>query len=122
MRARHQTRGDQVAEWIEDYCVVPSGPDRGKPVRLTEAELYAVRQFYDCPAGPQDQQVEGNLAAYLALLHTCGIEVDGPRPQLHSDPWTVWNAANNPMLRRVLKREPDAVACPALGTRFPKAA
>ena len=75
MRARHQTRGDQVAEWIEDYCVVPSGPDRGKPVRLTEAELYAVRQFYDCPAGPQDQQVEGNLAAYLALLHTCGIEV-----------------------------------------------
>ena len=64
---------------------MPSGPDKGKPVRLTEAELYAVRQFYDAPTGPQDQQVEGNLAAYLALLHTCGIEFDGPRPQLHTD-------------------------------------
>ena len=120
----HQTRGDLIAGWIEDYCRVPSGPDRGKRVRLTEAELYAVRRYYDCPDGPQDLQVEGNLAAYLALLHTCGIEAcdDGPRPQLHTDPWTVWNASNNPMLRRVLKREPDAVACPQLGTRFPRAA
>ena len=118
----HQTRGDQVALWIEEYCGVPSGQDKGKRVRLTEAELYAVRQFYDCPGGPHDQQVEGNLAAYLALAHTCGIEYDGPRPELHTDPWTVWNAAQDPALRRVLKREPDAVACPQLGTRFPRAA
>ena len=118
----HLTRGDLVAQWIEDYCVVPSGPDKGKRVRMTEAELYEVRRFYDAPEGPPAQQVEGNLAAYLALLHTCGIEApdDGPRP--HVDCWTVWNASNNPMLRRVLKREPDAVACPELGTRFPRAA
>ncbi len=79
----HQTRGDLVAEWIEDYCVVPSGPDRGKRVRLTEAELYAVRRFYDCPDGPQDQQVEGMWRPISRCCTLAALRPDnGPRPQL----------------------------------------
>jgi hypothetical protein len=35
---------------------------------------------------------------------------------------TVWNAADSPKLRAVLRREGEAVVCPELRTRYPGAA
>lgn len=67
------TRGDRALCWIENYCRYPDGPDKGKHVMLTQAECWQVRQLYDNPSGPdRDTPLTGSLAAYLALLHTCG--------------------------------------------------
>jgi hypothetical protein len=120
-----KTRGDRAIAWFEEYCRTPCGPDRGRPARLSPTEMHVVRCIYDAPEGSQRQQLTGTLAAYVALLHVVGIEAPGNMPppvELQTDPWTVWNAADNPALRRVLERKPDAVVCPALGTKFPWAA
>jgi hypothetical protein len=84
-----------------------------------------IREIYS--DDPQNHHASGELAAYLALVHTCGIEAplkgaQLPLPQLEVDIFSVWNAAANPDLLRVLKREADAVVCQALGTRFPNRA
>jgi len=44
-----------------------------------------------------------------------------PAAHLKTDPWKVWNATG-PNLKAVLKREPDGVARPEPGTRFPRRA
>jgi hypothetical protein len=59
------------------------------------------------------------------LLHTCGAEATNKidtMPQVNADVFTIWNAADSPTLRPVLKREGEAVICSALGTRYPRAA
>jgi hypothetical protein len=122
------TQGDMAIEWIEDYCRYPSGLHKGDRVRLCSADMHTVRCIYDAPDGPPDQRLTGDLAAYLALYHCiCGPPAGGKSPPpcpvvLDANPWTIWAAADHPSPRRVLKREPAAVACPALGTRFPRAA
>ena len=116
-----KTRADEIIDWIHKYCVRPYGAEKGLRVRLTPAEMSRIREIYD-DDDLQSHHAEGELAAYLALVHTCGIEATEtqlPLPKLEVDLFSVWNAAANPDLLRVLKREPDAVVCPALGTRFP---
>jgi hypothetical protein len=49
-----QTRGDKNAHWIEMFCLVPRGPDKGERVVLTQAQRETVRMIYDNPSGPQD--------------------------------------------------------------------
>jgi hypothetical protein len=92
----------------------------GEFVRLTEAQRTIIRRFYDdgvvpiAPIGPP-------LAAYLALLHTVGVEHDSDMPAVEVDSFTIWNAASS-QLRGYLKREGESVVCPELQTRFPRAA
>jgi hypothetical protein len=113
-------RGDRNAMWIEKYCLIPSGLDRGQRVRLTTEQKYLIRKIYD---DGENVPVSAPLSAYLALLHVCGFEaVSGGAPApCQADIFTVWGAAG-PDLRAVLKREGAAVMCPELGTRHPAAA
>lgn len=38
--------GWQVAEWIEEHCVIPDGEDLGKPFRLTDEQLAIIVNHY----------------------------------------------------------------------------
>ena len=121
---RKQTRGERAIRWIQDYCLLPSGLDKGQHVRLTPAQRDIVREIYDNPNGPNGAPpVTGALAAYLALLHVCGPEALQKefRPELSADIFTVWGAVG-PDLRAVLKREGERIVCSQLGTRHPAAA
>jgi hypothetical protein len=122
MRHREPTRGERNANWIERYCLYPSGRDKRQRVRLTPAQREIVHLIYDHPDDPQPD-VTGALGAYIALLHLCGPEgkQQGFRPAVSSDIFTVWGAVG-PELRRVVELDGGAVVCPALGTRYPVAA
>jgi hypothetical protein len=118
-----QNRGARNIQWIESYCLVPSGPERGQHARLTCEQRDTVRRIYD--NGRQDAPVTGPLAAYLALLHTCGPEAvrqeSQVQPRLNTDVFTLWGATG-PDLKAVLKRDGGHIVCPELGTRYPTAA
>ena len=118
---RRKTRACRNADWIEKFCLIPSGPDRGQHVRLTDVQRDLIRKIYD---HDESIPVDGPLSAYLALLHVCGPEAVRPWPQpVHFavDIFTVWNATG-PDLRAVLKRDGERIVCPELGTRYPAAA
>ena len=122
--AYENNRGAHAIYWIEEYSVIPFGPDRGKPVRLSMQEQHVVRYVYDrLEAARLEQPITGPLGAYLALLHTCGPEARQQRfrPPIDVDLFTTWNAAG-PRLREVLKREGERIVCPPLGTSYPVAA
>jgi hypothetical protein len=116
-------RGDRNARWIEAYCLVPHGPDKGERVVLTQAQRETVHMIYDNPGGPHDVPLTGSLAAYLALLHICGPEAlqKDFRPGVAPDIFTVWGSVG-PDLRPVLRRGGEHIVCPELGTRYPAAA
>lgn len=120
MRTRAWTHGEICRRWIEDYCLVPGGPDRGQPVRLTDAQRETIHRIYDNPNGPEPTSVSGELAAYLVLWHTCGPAAAKriPGPEMRADIFTVW-AATGPGLRAVLKRAGERIVCPELGTAWP---
>jgi hypothetical protein len=120
---RKKSRGIRAISWIENFCVAPSGPERGQRARLTHAQRETVRMIYDHPDGPQHLPVTGSLAAYLALLHVCGPEAlqHDFRPDVAPDIFTVWGSVG-PDLRAVLKRDGAGVICPELGTKYPTAA
>jgi hypothetical protein len=63
-----RSRGDRNAMWIEKYCLIPSGLDRGQRVRLTTEQKYLIRKIYD---DGERVPVSAPLSAYLALLHVC---------------------------------------------------
>jgi hypothetical protein len=118
---RNHSRGDRAIRWIEKYCVTPDTPDgEQRPVRLSLVECLQIRKLYNLHHVP-DEPISGPLASYIALLHICGPEALGeePPPPVQVDSWTVWRAAANPDLRRVLEREREAIVCPKLGTRYP---
>jgi hypothetical protein len=116
------TRGKKTIMWIEKYCVVPNGLERGRRPRLTPAQRDTIHEIYDDPHATPPA-VAGPLAAYLALLHTAGPEAlqQNFRPDIATDTFTVWNAVG-PDLRPVLKRDGEHIVCPELGTRYPAAA
>ena len=119
-----QSRGQQNISWIEQYCVTPSGPEKGQRARLTTEQRHVVRTIYDGGNDHRDRfPVTQPLAAYLTLLHVCGFEAVRSDAQRHfaTDLFTLWNATG-PDLRAVLKRDGAAVVCPELGTRYPAAA
>jgi hypothetical protein len=117
---RRRTLSEHVISWVEEYCIVPSGVNRGQRVRLTQEQRQTIREIYDHPGGLQVTHVTGQLAAFLALEHIAGPLAlgEGPAPDLDADPWTMWSATG-PELKEVLKREPDCVRCPELGTQYP---
>src|SRR5262245_59528136 len=118
-------RADRAIAWIEAYCIVPYGPQRGEYARLTRQERDMLTAIYDRGQDADANAVSGPLAAYLLLLHLCGPEaVQQPqpfRPPVGSDLFTLWNAVG-PDLRAVLKRDGPRIVCPELGTRYPPTA
>jgi hypothetical protein len=121
MPGRNLTRSERAVRWIEKYCVVPSGVERGQHVRLTPAQRDAIRAIYD--AQNISEVVGEQLAAYLALLHVCGPEALQKefRPDVSPDIFTVWNSIG-PDLKAVLRRDGEHIVCPELGTQYPIAA
>jgi len=121
----HKSRADRAITWIEAYCIVPSGPQRGEYVRLTRQQRDTLTAIYDRGEEPTASDVSGPLVAYLLLLHLCGPEaIQEPqnfRPPVGSDLFTLWNAVG-PDLRAVLKRDGPRIVCPELGTVFPPTA
>ncbi|MEJ2377189.1 MAG: hypothetical protein P8Y71_17860 [Pseudolabrys sp.] len=123
MKTRRFTRSDKARFWIENYCHVPDGPNKGQKVILTPAEHMQLLRIYDMGELPSEP-ISGALGAYLALLHICSPEAlqQHPlRPDVEVDSWTIWRAAS-PKLHEVLRREGEHVVCPELGTRYPSAA
>lgn len=122
---RVKLRNDSIIAWIESYCLIPFGPHRGERACLKVAQRAMVHEIYDAPGSPLDLTVDDReLAAWLALLHTCGPQAPGNKPppvKLSVDIFTIW-AAVGPDARPVLRRDGEAITCPALGTRFPRAA
>jgi hypothetical protein len=116
------SRGQKAVRWIEHYCRFPGGQHMGDPVRLTPVQRQTVCRLYDDPDCMQEA-LTGELAAYVALLHTCGPEArrGDIRPSLDVDPWTLWRATSS-RLREVLRRDGSIVRCPELGTQYPAAA
>jgi hypothetical protein len=109
------TRGDRAISWIEEFCVVPFGFDKGQHARLTEEERETLRRIFD---GDDAPEVTGPLAAYLALFHVAGprdLTAHVSAIPLSADVFSTWNATS-PDLRAVLKRDGAAVVCPELGT------
>jgi hypothetical protein len=117
------SRGQRNIEWIQQFCVEPAGEFRGASVRLTPAQCETIRRIYDSPDGPRNAPVTNEMSAYLALLHLCGYEAlqRDFKPDVHPDTFTLWNATSE-ALRDLLRREGEAVVCPELGTRWPRAA
>src|SRR3954468_10625359 len=117
MASRSRTRGDHVTDWIAEFCLVPSGPRKGDPAKLTPEQRATVMRIFDHPDGElHPEPVEEPLAAFLVLYGLCGPEAPGSRtpPPFTSDLFSVWAAAGWE-LRAVLRRQGAAVTCPELG-------
>jgi hypothetical protein len=115
------TPGQKAIRWIENYCVVPFGFDKGQHVRLTIEQREIVHKVFDTDESPE---VTGPLAAYLALFHIAGpreLAAHVSTLPLSADSFTTWNAVG-PDLRAVVKRDGEAIVCPELGTKFPPVA
>jgi hypothetical protein len=66
-----KTRGDKNARWIEMFCLVPRGPDKGERVVLTQAQRETVRMIYDNPNGPPgyaSHRIIGGLSGAIAHM------------------------------------------------------
>jgi phage terminase large subunit-like protein len=75
------TRGERNAAWVETFCVVPEGKDRGKPVRLRDWQVDEFRKIYDTPTrtailsfGRKNGKTA--IIAFIVLLHLCGPEAE----------------------------------------------
>jgi hypothetical protein len=117
-------RGLRAISWIEDFCRVPVSVDKGAAVKLSPEQRQMICRIYDGD-DTSSEPITGHLAAYLSLLHLCGPEAtrkDLPAPAVEVDSFTVWAAAQTPELQAVLRRHGERIACPELGTTFPRAA
>jgi hypothetical protein len=115
-------RGNRAIKWIEDYCRVPVGFNKGARVHLSPEQRQIICSIYDGDSG-SSEPITGHLAAYLSLLHLCGPEAtkkDFPAPPVEVDSFTVWSAAQSAELQAVLRRNGELIACPELGTTFPR--
>jgi phage terminase large subunit-like protein len=75
------TRGEKACAWIERYCVVPEGPDIGKPVKLRPWQREIILLIYDNPQGTRRAIISFGrkngktaICACIVLLHLCGVE------------------------------------------------
>lgn len=78
---KNWTRGERNAAWVETFCRVPEGKDRGQPVRLRDWQVNEFRRLYDSPTrtfilsfGRKNGKTA--LVAFLVLLHLCGPEAE----------------------------------------------
>jgi len=127
IHAPRRNRAAKNCAWIDKYCTVPAGLDRGRRVRLTPAQRDVMRRIYD---GNEIVEVTPPLSAYLVLLHLCGPEavLRGEadfsfqnEKSFKADVFTTWSSAG-PDLKEVLTLHGEHIVCPELGTRFPAAA
>jgi phage terminase large subunit-like protein len=84
------TLGDEVCDWIEEWCVIPEGAFVGQAVRLRGWQRDEIKKIYDNPAGTRRalisfgrKNAKTTLAAFLLLAHTAG-PVARPNSQLYS--------------------------------------
>jgi hypothetical protein len=115
-------RGNRAIHWIEDFCRVPSGFNKGDRVRLTPEQKDLVRSVYE--DGTASVPIGGELGAYVALMHLCGPEAKQKdfAPAVEVDSFSVWAAAASAELQAVLRRHGERIVCPELGTTFPREA
>ena len=117
-----RTPAQKTARWIENFCVIPFGLERGQHVRLTEQQREILRKLFDGDESPGE--INAPLVSYLALL-----ALAGPRPlaermsgiELGADIFTTW-AATGPALKSVLRIDCGEIVCSELGTKFPPVA
>ena len=115
------TRGDKVIFWVEEFCVVPFGFDRGQHVLLTTEQKELLRKVFDTDELPE---ITGPLAAYLALFLIAGprdLAAHVSAIPLSADVFSTWSATG-PDLRAVVTRDGESIKCPELGTEFPPVA
>lgn len=92
------TFGNDVIEWIEEYCVLPTGENIGEPFRLLEWQKEWIRELYRTDGeklqyrwallGVPKGNGKSPLAAAIALYHLLGD------PDIQ-DPWVVVAAASD---------------------------
>ena len=117
-----KTPGKKAANWIEQFCVVPHGFNKGQHAMLTIEQKEIVRTIFDSDNAPAE--ITAPLSNYLALLI-----VAGPRPLaerltgigLNADVFSTW-AATGPALKSVLRVDAGTIVCQELQTRFPPVA
>jgi len=96
---RRLTLGGDVAAWIEEYCVFPSGPMIGLPFVLMPWQRKWIEELYECDEdgnlrytssllGVPKGSGKSTLIAALALYHLLG---DSDEP----DPWVTCAAASD---------------------------
>ena len=113
-----KTPGKKAANWIEQFCVVPHGVNKGQHAMLTIEQKEIVRTIFDSDNAPA--QITAPLSNYLALLIVAGPRVLAERIsgiELNADVFSTW-AAVGPDLKSVVRVDGAAVVCPELDTRW----
>ena len=117
-----KTPGKKAANWIENFCVVPVGFDKGQHVVLTTEQKEIVLKVFDTDNAPAE--IAAPLSSYLALLALAGPRALAERLtaiELNADVFTTW-AATGPALKSVLRIDGGVIVCQELQTRFPPVA
>jgi hypothetical protein len=117
-----KTPGKKAANWIENFCVVPFGFDKGQHVRLTTEQKEIVLKVFDSDDAPTE--ITAPLSSYLVLLALAGPRALVERITgiaLIADVFTTW-AAVGPDLKSVLRIDGGVIVCQELQTRFPPVA
>jgi hypothetical protein len=72
--------------------------------------------IYDAPEGARRTRVEGELAAYLSLVHLFGLAPSEMRPSLDAFSEITWEAASS-RLRQYLELDPHrhVISCRVSG-------
>jgi hypothetical protein len=117
-----KTPGKKAANWIENFCVVPAGFDKGQHVRLSVEQRETVRRIFDTDESPGE--ITAPLSGYLALIVVAAPRALAerlPAIELGADIFTTW-AATGPALKSVLRVDGGVIVCQELQTRFPPVA
>lgn len=76
------SRGQNVIDFIEEFCLVPEGAQVGQPIKLAEFQKKFIRAVYDNPTGTRRAYLaiarkngKSALIACLVLAHLIGPEV-----------------------------------------------
>ena len=117
-----KTPGKRAANWVEHFCVVPTGFDKGQHVVLTIEHKETLRRIFDSDESPGE--IAAPLSSYLALLIVAGPRALADRLtgiELGADIFTTW-AATGPDLKSVLRLDGGTIVCQELRTQFPPVA
>jgi len=132
-----KTLGEEVCEWIEDYCFIPEGKHVGESVELYDWQKKEICRIYDNRPPTRRAIIsfgrkngKTSFAAFLLLVHLCG-----PCAQSNSQLFSaaqsreqaaiIFNlAAKMVRLSRdlasavVIRESAKELLCPELGTRY----
>lgn len=117
-----KTPGKRAANWVEHFCVVPTGFDKGQHVVLTIEQKEILRRIFDTDELPGE--ITAPLTSYLALLVVAGPRALAERVagiELSADVFSTW-AATGPALKSVLRVDGATIVCQELRTQFPPVA